>query len=201
MKAALGGYIALLAPTVRNQGVVVAKLGTVAMAAGETFNLQIEGGRTLTGLEVTASTIASLVDNGLAVQAPGGLIILSAQALDRVQGGVVNNSGVLQANGLVNDGGRILLRASNKITHSGSITADAASSSAGKGGTVTLIADLANLSSRTEVNGSISAKGGDAGGDGGFIETSASKVRFGDNMAISTLAAPGLGGQQRNLVD
>ena len=195
LTAALGGYIALLAPTVRNQGVVVAKLGTVAMAAGETFNLQIEGGRTLTGLEVTASTIASLVDNGLAVQAPGGLIILSAQALDRVQGGVVNNSGVLQANGLVNDGGRILLRASNKITHSGSITADAASSSAGKGGTVTLIADLANLSSRTEVNGSISAKGGEAGGDGGFIETSASKVRFGDNMAISTLAAAGLGGR------
>ena len=195
LNAALGGYIALLAPTVRNQGVVVAKLGTVAMAAGDTFNLQIEGGRTLTGLEVTASTIASLVDNGLAVQAPGGLIILSAQALDRVQGGVVNNTGVLQANGLVNDGGRILLRASNKITHSGSITADAASSSAGKGGTVTLIADLANLSSRTEVNGSISAKGGAAGGDGGFIETSASKVGFGDNMAISTLAAPGLGGQ------
>ena len=193
LTASLGGYIALLAPTVRNQGVVVAKLGTVAMAAGETFNLQIEGGKTLTGLEVTASTIASLVDNGLAVQAPGGRIILSAQALDRVQGGVVNNSGVLQANGLVNDGGRIMLRASNQINHTGSITADAAST--GKGGTVTLIADLANLSSRTEVNGSISAKGGDAGGDGGFIETSASKVRFGDNMAISTLAAPGLGGR------
>jgi hypothetical protein len=193
LNAALGGYIALLAPTVRNQGVVVAKLGTVAMAAGETFHLQIEGGSKLVGLEVRASTIASLVDNGLAVQAPGGLIILSAQAMQQVQGGVVNNSGVLQANGLVNDGGRIMLRASNQINHSGSITADAAS--AGKGGTVTLIADLANLSSRTEVNGSISAKGGDAGGDGGFIETSASKVRFGDNMAISTLAAPGLGGR------
>ena len=83
----LGGYIALLAPTVRNQGVVVAKLGTVAMAAGETFNLQIEGGSKLVGLEVRASTIASLVDNGLAVQAPGGLIILSAQAMQQVQGG------------------------------------------------------------------------------------------------------------------
>ena len=193
LNAALGGYIALLAPTVRNQGVVVAKLGTVAMAAGETFTLHIDGANALTGLEVTASTVASLVDNGLAVQAPGGLIILSAQALDRVQGGVVNNSGVLQANGLVNDGGRIMLRASSTISHSGSITADAVGT--GKGGTVTLVADLANTASRTEVNGSISAKGGEAGGDGGFIETSASKVRFGDNMAISTLAAPGLGGR------
>ncbi len=193
LTAALGGYIALLAPTVRNQGVVVARMGTVAMAAGETFTLHIDGANALTGLEVTASTLASLVDNGLAVQAPGGLIILSAQALERVQGGVVNNSGVLQANGLVSDGGRIMLRASNRISHSGSITADAAGT--GKGGTVTLIADLANAASVTEVNGSISAKGGDAGGDGGFVDTSASKVRFGDNMAISTLAAPGLGGR------
>jgi len=193
LTAALGGYIALLAPTVRNQGVVVAKLGTVAMAAGETFTLHIEDGKSLTGLEVTAATVATLVDNGLAVQAPGGLIILSAQAMQQVQGGLVKNSGVLQANGLVNDGGRIMLRASNTISHSGSITADAAGT--GKGGTVTLIADLANAASITEVNGSISAKGGDAGGDGGFIETSASKVRFGDNMAISTLAAPGLGGR------
>ncbi|NBW25764.1 MAG: filamentous hemagglutinin N-terminal domain-containing protein, partial [Betaproteobacteria bacterium] len=136
LTAALGGYIALLAPTVRNQGVAVARMGTVAMAAGETFTLQIDGASALTGLEVTASTVASLVDNGLAVQAPGGLIILSAQALERVQGGVVNNSGVLQANGLVNDGGRIMLRASNRISHSGSITADAAGT--GKGGTVTL---------------------------------------------------------------
>ena len=37
LRAALGGYIALLAPEVRNNGVIVANLGTVAMAAGETF--------------------------------------------------------------------------------------------------------------------------------------------------------------------
>ena len=195
LTAALGGYIALLAPTVRNQGVIVAKMGTVALAAGETFTLQIEGDSKLVGLEVTASTVASLVENGLAVQAPGGLIILSAQALEQVQGGVVNNSGVLQASGLVSDGGRIMLRASSKISNTGTIAADAASTSAGKGGTVTLIADLDNTASVTEVNGSISAKGGGAGGDGGFIETSASKVRFGDNMAISTLATPGRGGR------
>ena len=35
LKAALGGYIALLAPEVRNQGVIVAQMGTVALAAGE----------------------------------------------------------------------------------------------------------------------------------------------------------------------
>ena len=35
LKAALGGYIALLAPEVRNQGALIAQMGTVALAAGE----------------------------------------------------------------------------------------------------------------------------------------------------------------------
>ena len=37
LRAALGGYIAMLAPEVRNNGVIVANLGTVALAAGETY--------------------------------------------------------------------------------------------------------------------------------------------------------------------
>jgi filamentous hemagglutinin family protein len=40
LHATLGGYIALLAPEVRNQGVIVAQLGTVALAAGEAYQLQ-----------------------------------------------------------------------------------------------------------------------------------------------------------------
>jgi filamentous hemagglutinin family protein len=40
LRAALNGYIALLAPEVRNSGVILANLGTVALAAGEAFELQ-----------------------------------------------------------------------------------------------------------------------------------------------------------------
>lgn len=43
LSAALGGYIALLAPEVRNQGVIVAQMGTVALAAGEAYTLQFSG--------------------------------------------------------------------------------------------------------------------------------------------------------------
>jgi len=191
LNAALGGYIALLAPEVRNNGVIVAQLGTVALAAGEAFDLQFDANNTLANIRVAPATIATLVENGNAVHASGGLIILSAQAANRLQGGVIKNSGTLEATGLVSDGGRILLDASDRIGHSGSITADAAPNSSGKGGSVTLIANLANAGSTTEVSGSISAQGGSAGGDGGFVETSGAHLTIGATFSVDTSAAQG----------
>jgi filamentous hemagglutinin family protein len=130
--AELGGYIALLAPEVRNNGVVIAQGGTVALAAGEAFELQFDGAR-LANIRVEPATIAALVENGNAVHAPGGLIILSAQAANRLQGGVVNNTGALAATGLVDNGGIIRLEASDRIVQSGTLQANA-------GGRVTLAA-------------------------------------------------------------
>jgi filamentous hemagglutinin family protein len=176
ISAGLGGYIALLAPEVRNQGVVVAQVGgTVAMAAGESYQLQFNSNNQLTNVLVEPSTLNTLIDNGNAVQAPGGLIILSAQAASSLLGGVVKNSGSISATGLTNDGGTIRLSASNKIelTPTSSISADAAPNSSGNGGRIDIIADLNNATGTTQVDGSISAKGGEQGGNGGFIETSA----------------------------
>lgn len=189
LQAGIDGYIALLAPEVRNQGVIVAQAGTVALAAGEVITLQLAGAATRVLVE--PSEIAALVDNRQAVLAPGGQIILSALAANRLQGGVVRNSGSLEAVGLVSDGGRIELIASDEIDHSGRIVADAAPGSAGRGGTVTLIADLANPGSVTRMDGSISARGGDLGGDGGFVETSGSRVRIGDGVHVDTRAPQG----------
>ena len=193
LTADLGGYIALLAPEVRNSGVIVAQLGTVVLAAGEAYELQFDNNR-LTNIRVEPATIAALVENGNAVQAPGGLIILSAQAANRLQGGVVKNSGSLEATGLVDNGGVIRLEASDRIVHSGSIKVDAAAGKAGAGGTATLIASLANPDSMTEISGSISARGGDLGGDGGFIETSAAHLNIADSARVTTAAALGLSG-------
>ena len=194
LKAALGGYIALLAPEVRNRGVIVAQMGTVVLAAGEAYELQFDGNNTLANIRVQPATIKALVDNGNAVHAPGGVIILSAQAASRLQGGVVNNSGTLEATGLVDNGGVIRLSASDSVRHSGSIMADAAPGSAGNGGTVTLIADLANPDSQSVIAGSISARGGDRGGNGGFVETSAARLTIGDQAHVTTAAAMGLAG-------
>ncbi|HEU4602922.1 MAG TPA: filamentous hemagglutinin N-terminal domain-containing protein, partial [Steroidobacteraceae bacterium] len=124
LQTSLGGYIALLAPEVRNSGVVVAQLGTVAMAAGESFTLNFQGHH-LTSLTVEPSQIRALVDNKSAVLAPGGTIILSAQALDRLQGGVVRNSGTLEATGMSMKDGHIVLEASSAVENSGTINANA----------------------------------------------------------------------------
>lgn len=43
IRAADGGYIALLAPEVRNEGVLTARLGTVALGAGEQMTLDMDG--------------------------------------------------------------------------------------------------------------------------------------------------------------
>jgi filamentous hemagglutinin family protein len=109
ISSALGGYVALLAPEVQNAGVVVARTGTVAMAAGDIITLSIDGAGSLAGITTTPSTIATLVENKQAVLAPDGQIILSAVALNKLQAGVIKNSGSLEANSLVNKGGKIVL--------------------------------------------------------------------------------------------
>lgn len=125
LKAALGGYIALLAPEVRNQGAIIAHMGTVALAAGEAVDLQFDSRNRLTSIRVEPSALQALVDNRHAVQAPGGLIILSAQSMDKLLGGVIKNSGRLEATGLQQQGGRIVLSASRRVENAGSISANA----------------------------------------------------------------------------
>jgi len=113
LKARLDGYIALMAPEVRNQGVVVANRGTVVLAAGEAITLDFDGASKLTGITVKASDIATLIENKHAIETPDGQIILSAQSANQLRQGVVRNSGSLLANGgastITRKGGRILL--------------------------------------------------------------------------------------------
>jgi filamentous hemagglutinin family protein len=107
--AALAGYVALLAPEVQNAGVIVARTGSVAMAAGDLITLNFDSNQGFAGITTTPSTIDALVQNKLAVYAPEGKIILSAVASNRLLAGVVNNSGTLEASSLVNKGGTIVL--------------------------------------------------------------------------------------------
>jgi filamentous hemagglutinin family protein len=100
------GYIALLAPEVRNQGTVTAT--AVAMASGENIQLNFDAFSRLASLSVTPSQIDALVENRSAVLAPGGLVILSAQALAGLQAAVIN-SGQIDASSLSARGGRIVL--------------------------------------------------------------------------------------------
>ena len=123
INSGLGGYVALLAPEVRNNGIVIARMGTATMAAGEDFELQFDNNNKLSNVRVTPSTLRAWMENSHAVQAPGGLIILSAQAADALQSGVINNTGTLAANTLTQKDGVIRLSASQALVQTGVVQA------------------------------------------------------------------------------
>lgn len=151
LNAALGGYIALLAPEVRNAGVIVAQAGTVALAAGEVITLNFNGNNGLAGITTTPSAIASLIDNRQAVQTSDGQIILSAVALNKLQAGVIRNSGSLDASSISSKGGVITLEGDD-ITLSSTSTINA--TGANGGGTVLVGGDWqgsGNLRQATKV--------------------------------------------------
>ncbi|MFM9913463.1 MAG: filamentous hemagglutinin N-terminal domain-containing protein [Methylophilaceae bacterium] len=186
-----GKYIALLAPEVRNENIIVARQGTVVMAAGKGITLNLVNNQ-LIDVMVEKADINTLVENKHLIQAEEGTVILSAQSANHLLGKVVN-SGSIAAQGITSEGGRVRLTASSNIEHSGSINVDAGTN--GKGGSAIVIADLGNANSRTDVSGSISARGGSVSGDGGFVETSASHLKIASTSHIDTRATNGKIGQ------
>ena len=186
-----GKYIAMLAPEVRNEGVIVARQGTVALAAGEAVTLGITG-KQLIDVQVDKASINTLVENKHLIQADAGTVILSAESASKLLGKVVN-TGAIEAKGIDTSGGTVRLLASSEIDHSGEINVDAGK--VGAGGTAILFADLANPASKTTVGGTITARGGSESGNGGFIETSGSHLKINDSARIDTRAANGKTGQ------
>ena len=201
INAALGGYVALLAPEVQNTGVVVARAGTVAMAAGDIITLNIGGAGSLAGITTTPSAIASLIENKQAVQAPDGLIILSAMALNKLQAGVIKNSGSLEASSLVSKGGKIYLEGDDiTLTTTSKIEAKGATG----GGTVLVGGDWqgsGDLRQATKVtmaaDASIDASATNKGDGGKVVMWSDVHSADSQTMIAGTVNAEGRGEQTK----
>lgn len=103
-----GGSIALLAPTVSNDGIIRAQLGTVAMAAGDQITLQA-GANGLLNVHVDPATVRTLIENKQLIVADGGQVIMTGKAADALSASVVANTGTIQANTLQERDGKILL--------------------------------------------------------------------------------------------
>ena len=111
--ALYGRYIAMLAPEVKNEGVIVARQGTVVMAAGEVATLNLTGNQ-LIDVQVDKASIDTLVENRHLVQADDGKVILSAQSANGLMSRVVN-TGAIEATGLSSDGGTVRLLAGSTL--------------------------------------------------------------------------------------
>jgi filamentous hemagglutinin family protein len=107
--ATSGGFAALVAPGVRNIGTITATLGTVALASGNSFTLDMYGDKLITlavGDQIaskvidvsTGQPLKSLVSNEGRIRANGGRVELTAAAARAVVDSVINTSGVITAN-------------------------------------------------------------------------------------------------------
>ncbi|AYQ29893.1 MULTISPECIES: filamentous hemagglutinin N-terminal domain-containing protein [unclassified Polaromonas] len=154
LNAAPGGYLALLAPEVRNEGVMTASLGTALLAAGNKVTLNIDNG-SLLGYSIDQGAINALAENRQLIQANGGQVLLSARAFDALSSGVVNNAGIVEAKTLNASKGRIALEG-DFIVQAG--TLDASGAEGGRidlKGRAILDAGTANASGAAGEGGSI----------------------------------------------
>ncbi|MBI4986845.1 MAG: filamentous hemagglutinin N-terminal domain-containing protein, partial [Rhodocyclales bacterium] len=110
INTASNGYVAFLAPGISNLGTITTPQGTVALVAGDAVTLSFAGNR-LIGFTIDQGTLAAYVQNGNAIIADDGLILLSAQAADALSSAQVNNSGILQAATVVSGNGYVRLEA------------------------------------------------------------------------------------------
>ena len=108
LQAAEGGYVALLGKSVKNNGIIKAKLGTAALAAGSAVTVDFAGDG-LVNIQVTESAVNALVDNKGLIKADGGNVLMTARATNALTQTVVNNDGIIEAQTLGARGGKIFL--------------------------------------------------------------------------------------------
>jgi filamentous hemagglutinin family protein len=93
------GYATLLANTVSNDGTIRAVRGSVRLVGAEEVTINLNG-NSIVDLIVNKGVLDALVENRGAVYADGGEIYLTTNAVNELLKGVVNNTGIIEANSL-----------------------------------------------------------------------------------------------------
>jgi filamentous hemagglutinin family protein len=179
LRASAGGYVALFGRDVANRGEVRVDAGTVLLASGSAATVSLSG-HGLLSATVTPGSVAGQVLNEGRLQADGGTVRLQAHSAEALAGSLVNNSGLVRANSIVERGGEIWITG-DSVQHSGQ--ASAAAPAGGDGGRVMLLGDMQR--GRVEISGRVDA--GAAQGQGGFVDTSAATVKVADSTRVTTL--------------
>ena len=177
--ATSGGFAALVAPGVRNTGTITATLGTVTLAAGNSFTLDLYGDKLITlavndqiaskVIDVaTGQPLKSLITNDGKIKANGGRVELTAAAARHVVDSVINTSGVIKANSIGTHNGMIVL-------------------SAATGGTKGAGAPAQTI----KVSGTLSAAGKKNGTTGGTILVTGEDIQFVNALVDASGSAGG----------
>ncbi|MDP1613549.1 MAG: YDG domain-containing protein, partial [Sulfuritalea sp.] len=189
-------YVALLGEQVKNEGVIVANLGTVALAAGNQVTLDFAGDRLL-NVQVDEGALHALTENKNLIQADGGLVVMTAKAKDALLDTAVNNSGVIRARTIENSQGRILLL--GDMQH-GTVnvggTLDASAPNTGNGGFIETSAHNVLLNTPAVTASALYGKGGtwlidptDVLMDAAYNAPIVVSLNAGTNVTVTTVAA------------
>nr|WP_175801595.1 GLUG motif-containing protein [Burkholderia anthina] len=133
--AADGGSVALLGARVSNNGVIQAKMGRIALGAGNAFKVNFDG-NDLLSLQVEGGAVDAQANNGGLLKADGGEVLMTARAAGNLLNAVVNNTGTIEAKGLANHAGKITLDGGT-VKVAGTLDASAADASAPAGSILT----------------------------------------------------------------
>ncbi len=159
---ALNGYVGLFAPQVANDGLIIARMGSVALAAGNQVTLDMVGDGLIKVAVSEAALNASAMNKGT-IEADGGNILLTAKSANALLDTVINTDGVIRANTISNRNGTITLDGGNAGVVSVSGTLEARGIDAGTtGGTVKALGHYVGVGLNGDT-ASINASG-DAGG-------------------------------------
>jgi len=117
------GYVAMLANTVSNDGTIKAYKGTVHLTGASEATINLNG-NSIVSLTVNKGVFDALVENKNIIQADGGKVYLTTNAVDELLRGVVNNTGIIEAQSLEDVSSEVILFAhGGTATISGTIDA------------------------------------------------------------------------------
>lgn len=165
-----GGLVMLFGGSVENSGTINAKLGKVVMASGDkiavnfTQNglISVAVDEKVVGGVVTADgkKVADAVKNLGAINADGGQVVLTAEAVSGIFDKAVNNEGIIKANTVIERNGVIELVSKTGMTVNKGVIQAKGTAAAPKGGTVKVYGQKAVNDGVIDVS---AANGGTAG--------------------------------------
>lgn len=166
------GLAVLVAPAVRNSGVIEAKLGRVALAGAKTVTVDFHGDGLLS-FDATSTVnelprdadgkpVSALVTNAGVIRADGGTVLMTARAVKGVIDNVVNTDGIVSAKAVGTQNGKIVLSGGDAGTVNVAGTVEATGANAGeRGGKVVVTGEHVNVARGAAIDVSGAAGGGE----------------------------------------
>jgi filamentous hemagglutinin family protein len=159
INAAPGGAVALLGAQVDNSGRVSATLGKIALGAGSDITLDFAGDG-LTMLKVNDKVANALVQNSGVLEADGGQIVMSVRAADEAAASVLNQTGTVRARTIEARNGRIVLDGGTSGVTGIAGTIDASAPDSGAGGRIDVTGQHVAVNDGARIDASGAAGGG-----------------------------------------